>query len=69
MVHWEYLLNALVFSIGGLVLLGLAFFILEILTPENLWKEITEKRNTAVAILIGFFFLGIAHIIASAVHG
>jgi putative membrane protein len=69
MIHWEYLLSALVFSGAGLVILFLAFFILEKLTPENLWKEIVEKKNLAVAVLIGMFILGMAHIIASSIRG
>jgi putative membrane protein len=69
MIHWEYLLSALVFSGAGLVILFLAFFILEKLTPENLWKEIVEHKNLAVAVLIGMFILGMSHIIASSIRG
>jgi putative membrane protein len=38
------------------------------LTPENLWKEIIEKRNNALAIVAGAFILAIAIIVASAIH-
>ncbi|MBX3102140.1 MAG: DUF350 domain-containing protein [Bacteroidetes bacterium] len=69
MIHWDYVLNALVFSGLGLLILVMAFLILELLTPEKLWHEVTEKQNVAVAVLIGMFLLSMAHIIASAIRG
>jgi uncharacterized membrane protein YjfL (UPF0719 family) len=38
------------------------------ITPYDLWKEIIEKHNTALAIFAGFMALGIAIIVAAAVH-
>ena len=37
-------------------------------TPYNLWKEIVQEHNIALAILLGAMSLGICVIIASAVH-
>jgi uncharacterized membrane protein YjfL (UPF0719 family) len=37
-------------------------------TPYNLWKEIVEEKNTALAILIGAMSIGMCVIIAAAVH-
>ena len=34
----------------------------------NLWKEIVQEHNTALAILIGTMSIGICIIIASAIH-
>ena len=31
------------------------------MTPCDLWKEIVDKQNIALAILVGFMSLGIAH--------
>jgi len=39
------------------------------LTPGELWKEIIERQNTAVALLAGAVAIGISSIIAAAVHG
>lgn len=67
MVH--YLINSLVFSVLGIVILFVAFALIEWLTPKhNIRKEILEKQNMALAILCGFFILAIAIIIASAIH-
>lgn len=60
--------NALVFALTGIVLFCLSFAILDKLTPYDLWKEIVEGKNTALAILIGCMSLGMCVIIAAAVH-
>lgn len=66
--HPGYLLNAMIYSILGIVIFSLSFVILDRLTPYNLWKEICENRNTALAIMVGAMSIGICIIIASAVH-
>jgi uncharacterized membrane protein YjfL (UPF0719 family) len=38
------------------------------MTPYDLWKEIAQERNLALAILIGALSLGISVIIAAAIH-
>lgn len=69
MIHWDYLLNAVLFATVGVVLLAMAFIIIDWIAPQKLWHEITENKNVAVATFMGLFLLGIALIIASAVHG
>jgi putative membrane protein len=66
--HFGYVLNALVFAIIGIVLLVVGFIAWDKITPYDLWKEIVEKQNTALAIFAGLMALGIAIIIAAAVH-
>jgi len=66
--HLGALLNALIYAAFGIFVLVLSFFIFDKLTPYDLWKEIVEKQNLAVAVLAGLMGLGIAIIIASAVH-
>lgn len=63
------LLSALAFSGLGIGLFGLAFVVIDKLTPFSLRKEIEEDQNTALAILLGSVFIGIAMIVAAAVHG
>ncbi len=63
------LINSIVFSVLGVVVFGLSFVIIDTLTPYNLWKEITEDKNTALAIVVGAMSLGICSIIAAAIHG
>jgi uncharacterized membrane protein YjfL (UPF0719 family) len=68
-INLDYVLNALVFSILGVVILFFCFWIFERLTPENLWKMILVEKNVALAVLAAGFMIAIAHIIASAIHG
>lgn len=63
------LFNSILYSFIGIAILVIAFVIVEKLTPKhNLWKEIVEKNNIALSIVVGFFMLAIAIIIASAIH-
>lgn len=68
-IGFKYVLNALLFSAVGLVVLGLSFVIFDKITPGNLWKEIVEEHNVALAIVVGAFTIAMAVIIASAIHG
>ena len=60
--------NAIIYAGIGIVIFAGAFLILDKVTPYNLWKEIVQEHNTALAILLGAMSLGICVIIASAVH-
>jgi putative membrane protein len=62
------ILSATVFSFLGIVVFVVTFVIVDALTPYQLWKEIVEDKNTALAILVGALSLGISIIIASAIH-
>ena len=60
--------NAVVYAAIGIVIFAGAFLVLDKVTPYNLWKEIVQEHNTALAILLGGKSLGICVIIAAAVH-
>jgi putative membrane protein len=60
--------NAVVYAAIGIVIFAAAFLIIDKATPYNLWKEIVQEHNTALAILLGGMSLGICIIIAAAVH-
>ena len=63
------LVTTLAFSLLGIVLFSIAFFIIVKITPFSTRKEIEEDQNVALAILIGSVIIGIALIVAAAVHG
>jgi uncharacterized membrane protein YjfL (UPF0719 family) len=63
------LLNTLIYAGLGIVLLVVAFVILDLVTPGKLWEEIEQKQNSAVAIFAGAIALSIAIIVAASVHG
>jgi putative membrane protein len=63
-----FLINSLLYSFLGVAMFWLAFVLIDKLTPYNLWKEIIEEKNIALAIVVGAMCLGIALIVASAIH-
>ena len=68
-ISFKYIINAIIYSILGLIILGGSFILFDKITPGNLWKEIVEEQNVALAITAGAMTLAIAQIIASAIHG
>jgi putative membrane protein len=62
------LFNALVYAFVGVLLFLAAFVFIDRLTPYDLWTEIVQNKNAALAILLGALSLGISIIIAAAVH-
>jgi len=66
--HLGSLINALIYAVMGIVILIVAFVAWDKITPYDLWKEIVEKQNISLAIFAGLMALGIAIIVASAVH-
>ncbi len=62
------LLNSVLYAVLGIVIFILGFVIVDKLTPYDLWKELVEKNNLALAIVVGATALGICIIIAAAIH-
>ena len=67
-MNWFALLNTAIYSIFGIVILCVGFIVIDKLTPYDLWKELIESKNLALAIVVGLMSLGICIIIASAMH-
>ncbi|MCA6365325.1 MAG: DUF350 domain-containing protein [Bacteroidetes bacterium] len=64
------LISSLVYSVIGIAVLVFAFWVIDrLVVRHNLWKEIVEKQNTALAILAAGFMLALGWIIAAAIHG
>ncbi len=61
-------LAATLFAVLGIAIFALSFVVLDRATPYNLWKEIIEEKNVALAVLLGAASIGICVIIAAAVH-
>jgi putative membrane protein len=64
----DYMLASLVYSLLGVVLFWLSFIIIDRITPYDLWKNLVEERNQALATVVAAMCLGIAIIVASAIH-
>jgi putative membrane protein len=63
------LLNTLLYAGIGIAVFVIGFVILDLLTPGKLWQEINEKQNRAVAQFAGAVAIGLAIIVAAAIHG
>ena len=59
----------LAFTTVGLILFAFAFWIMNKVAPFSVRKEIEDDQNTALAIVMGSVIIGIALIVAAAVHG
>jgi uncharacterized membrane protein YjfL (UPF0719 family) len=64
----KILFNSLVYSILGVLVFWVAFIIIDKLTPYDLWGEIVEKKNQPLATVVAAMCLGIALIVAAAIH-
>ena len=63
------IVQTLAFTIVGLLLFALAFWIMGMITPFSIRKEIEEDHNSALAIVIAAVIIGIALIVSAAIHG
>ena len=59
----------LIYAVVGIVVFVIGFVALDLLTPGKLWQEIEQKQNVAVANFAGAVAIGLAIIIAAAIHG
>ncbi len=61
-------LSTMGYTAFGLVVFGIAFWIIVKITPFSIVKEIRDDQNTSLAVLIGSVILGLALIISAAIH-
>lgn len=57
------------FALMGVAIFWLCFVIVDKLTPYDLWAELIEKKNVALAIVVGAMCIAIGLIVAASVHG
>ena len=65
----EALVSSAAFGVVGLIVFGVAFYVMSKLAPFSLRKEIEEDQNTALAIIIASVIIGIALIVSASIHG
>ena len=54
-INLTALLNSVIFSFLGIIILLIGYVVLEKLTPEKTWQEIVQNKNVALAIIFGAF--------------
>lgn len=65
----DLIVETLAFTLVGLLLFAVAFWIIVKVTPFSIRKEIEEDQNVALGIVIAAVILGISLIVSAAVHG
>ena len=63
------LILSIIYAILGMLLLYVGYRVFDMVTPTDMQKKIFEEGNTAVAITVGAFILGLAIVILGAIHG
>jgi putative membrane protein len=63
------LVGSLVYSILGVFFVVIAFIVIDRLTPYDLWKELVEHRNQALATVVAAMCIAVSIIVAAAIHG
>ena len=65
----NHLVAAIVYSVLGVTVFASAFVLTDKLTPYDLWKELVEKQNRALATVIGAVAVAVGLIISAAISG
>ncbi|MBP5989400.1 MAG: DUF350 domain-containing protein [Piscinibacter sp.] len=61
--------GSMLYAVIGVGVFWISFVIVDKLTPYDLWEEIVEKKNVALAIVVGATAIAIGLIVAAAIHG
>ncbi len=60
--------GSILYALIGVLVFWISFIVVDKLTPYDLWAEIVEKKNVALAIVVGAMCIAIGLIVASAIH-
>ena len=67
--HARPIVDSIIYSALGTVVLLLFFYFIEKILPFSMRKEIAEDHNVSLGIILGAFILGLSLIISSAIRG
>ena len=60
--------GSILYALIGVMVFWVSFLIVDKITPYDLWDEIVEKKNVALAIVVGAMAIAIGLIVAAAIH-
>ena len=63
------IVGSVLYALIGVLIFWISFILVDKLTPYRLWDEIIEKKNLALAVVVGSMCIAIGLIVAAAVHG
>ena len=61
--------GSILYALVGVLIFWISFVVIDKLTPYDLWGEIVEKKNLALAIVVGAMCIAIGLIVSAAVAG
>lgn len=62
-------IGSILYALIGVLVFWICFIVIDKITPYDLWAEIVEKQNKALALVVAAMCLGISIIVAAAIHG
>jgi putative membrane protein len=62
-------IGSIVYGLIGMTMAILAAKVVDWITPGNLFRQLTDEKNTPLAIFTGLLVLGICIIIAASIAG
>ena len=62
-------LSTLIYTVFGVIVFAIAFWAMVKISPFSIRQELEADHNVAVAVLMASVILGLAIIIAAALHG
>lgn len=62
-------IGSIAYALIGVLVFWISFIVVDKLTPYDLWGEIVEKKNVALAIVVAAMCLSIGLIVSAAIHG
>ncbi|MCC1493231.1 DUF350 domain-containing protein [Cognatishimia sp. F0-27] len=67
-IQLSELISTVIYTFIGVALMGASYWIIDRFTHFSVVKEIEEKQNIALAILIGAVFIALALIIGAVIR-
>lgn len=69
MLHAKPIVDSVIYSVLGMVVLLATFWIIQKILPFSMEKEIAEDQNVALGVILAAFVIGLSLIISAAIHG
>ena len=69
LVNLQNLLASVVYALVGLVVFVLGLWVIRLIMPFDVHKEIEVDQNVALGVVMGSFIIGLALIVSAAITG
>lgn len=69
LISVKYIVASVVYSALGIGILSTTFWVFDMITPGDMWKEIVHEKNLPLAIALAATTMAVGQIVASAIHG